>query len=917
MDSKRVVGWLLLVIGGLLVVGVLARVAGRPETVGAVEPAPGSDVLLITIDTTRADRIGCYGGDEKATPNIDGIAETGVRFANAQAVAPITLPSHTSMLTGLYPPKHGIRNNGLFAVPGDVESLAEAFSDRGYATGAFVSAAVLARRYGLDRGFDVYDDDLSQGMNRSRRTVPARRGDLTAEAALRWLDARTSDERFFCWVHLYDPHAPYDPPIEYRQRYPSDPYQGEIAFTDEVIGSLLAWLEVSGRSSSTVVAVVSDHGEAFGEHGEKTHAILLHQATTAVPWVMSGPGLPAGAEIQAPVSGVDVAPTLAWIAGVRPPNEDRMDGSVVFDLETIKERASGSRLVYSETLLPTYQYGWAPLQGIRRAEWQLVAGRFSQVFNLQDDPRELIDVSGRNPDVQEWLRADLDEYPTTEAGADANARLELSRAEMAQLEALGYLGADTPVRGNGPDPRNVIGAHVQIEEARILSNQGALDDAIEALAETLDMDPGNVAALAMRAQLFINLGQFDEARTDLRHSLEIDPENASTYALMARAEMLSGQPERALEIARIGSTKRGAFGQLTAMEANALMTLGRRDQAIAVLDDRLAEVPEDPDLLAARAQIHMADGQSDAAEQLLRRAVGVDAMHVTSRFVLARLLNGEGRQGEAVALLEDMLEIQPGHPAALAMLGDIQITDPESARTYLEEAVRLDPSRFEPLVNLGMVYIELGLAEQAEASLRRALELREGDLACRNNLAVALTLQGRLDEAERDLRRLISEHPGFAQAHNNLALVLQRQGRLGEAEDEARTALEINPGAVDAHLTLADLLLRQGRADQVAARLEPLFSRHPEHLLLAARLGTAYERLGRMDEALPIMRRVVEADPPDVEILLAAARVERAAGDRKRALDIFERVARAAPPGEHRREALAAIQEISRSGSSP
>jgi arylsulfatase A-like enzyme/Tfp pilus assembly protein PilF len=916
MNKMNTVGWLVLATGALVIAAALVLSPGGDTmpTIGEVDPAPGASVLLVTIDTTRADRIGCYGADPGVTPHIDGLARAGVRFSNAQAVAPITLPSHTSMLTGLYPPQHGIRNNGMFALPESVETLASVFERRGYATGAFVSASVLARRYGLNRGFSVYDDDLSQGLNRSRHTVPARRGDLTVEAATRWLAARESDEKFFCWVHLYDPHAPYDPPMEYKQAHPSDPYLGEIAFTDEVIGRLLGWLEDSGRRESTVVAVVSDHGEAFGEHGEKTHAILLHQATTAVPWVMAGPGLPSGETIPAPVSGVDVAPTLAWLAGVEPPNDEVRDGRVVLDIDALSDSASGERLIYSETLLPTFQYGWAPLQGVRRAEWQLIAGRFKQIFNLKDDPRELIDVKDREPDVLTLLEADLDAFPTDDPHQDGEARLELSRSEMEQLEALGYLGTDAVRRGDGPDPRTLIGAHVQIEAARSLSNQGNVDKAIEALGTTLEMDPGNVAALAMRAQLFTSARRFDEAREDLRHSLQIDPDSAATYALMARVEMLSGNPLGALEIARTGSTKRGAFEQLVALQANALMTMNRTDEAVAVLDERLEHNPEDPDLLAARAQIHAVRGEVDAAEELLRTAVRVDAMHITSRFALARLLSDQGRMGEAVALLEDMLQIQPGHPAALAMLGNIQLTDPASAKAYLEEAVRLDPSRFEPMVNLGLVYIQLGYPEQAEGTLRRALALREGDLSCRNNLAIALTLQGRLDEAATELRDLVAEHPDFAEAYNNLALVLERQGRAAEAEAAVRRALELDPSRPDANLTLATMLLERGDNREVVDLLEGLQREHPDHLLVAARLAMAYESLGMTDRALPLFRMVVAANPPDLEILLAAARTEREAGDRAAALDIFERVARAAPPGDNRDEALSAIQEMSRAG---
>ncbi|MEN8165553.1 MAG: sulfatase, partial [Acidobacteriota bacterium] len=267
MRLTKIVAIALIIAGalGLWLSTRIDRPNDIPESVGTF---PGASVVMVTLDTTRADRLGCYGSTAGLTPFLDSLAERGIVFENAQAVAPITLPSHASMMTGLNPVKHEVRNNGMFVLGEDIETLAEVFSENGYATGAFISAQVLVGRYGLDQGFDVYDDDLSQARKAGQTVVPSRRGNVTLESAKRWLETIPEDKPVFMWLHLYDPHAPYDPPGNFRARFPQDPYAGEIAFTDALVADLVNTLDQSGRLDDTVFTVLADHGEALGEHGE-------------------------------------------------------------------------------------------------------------------------------------------------------------------------------------------------------------------------------------------------------------------------------------------------------------------------------------------------------------------------------------------------------------------------------------------------------------------------------------------------------------------------------------------------------------------------------------------------------------------------------------------------------------------------
>jgi choline-sulfatase len=912
MKSPKVIGFVFLAVGiGLGLFSLMPQ--ETRSAVSSIDPTTNANVVLITIDTTRADRLGCYGGDLEVAPVIDGLARRGVLFEQMQAAAPITLPSHTSMLSGLYPYHHGVRNNGMFALPGDVETLATVFHDAGYATGAFVSASVLARRFGLERGFDIYDDDLSRGSHLTRRGVPARRGDLTLEAALDWLGEVPEGNPFFCWLHLFDPHAPYDPPPEFKRRFPTDPYAGEIAFTDSLIGQVMEFLEDRGLSGNTFVHVVADHGEAFGEHGERTHAILLHQATTKVPWIVVGPSVPTGERYQAATSGVDIAATVAALADVPVPNGETADGINVFAVEGTENGANQEREIITEILLPKYQYGWAPLLGVRQGRWQLTRGAYSELFDLQLDPRELSNVSEREKTITAALEERLDTL--TQVSSEDEVRLTLSRSELDQLAALGYIGSEATERQAPPDPRAMIDAHVEFEAGRELVSQGDTDLALKALNGALDRDPGNVAMLTERARLYLRTGQLDDARRDFHRCLTLDPESATVFYGMAQIEIQDRNFDKALELAEIGSTKRGAFESLSVVKARALIGLGRLDDATLFVEERLATNPNDADLLGLRGDIFAHEGDIETAEEYFRMAVAEDALHAPSRFLLAELLKRNGRGAEAVAVLEDLLRIQPGNPRALAAIGDIKIQDSESAVAYLEEAVRLDPKNYEALLNLGRVYLQMGFGTKGEAMLRRAIESRPFSKSAYNNLAVSLIIQGRLAEAEEMLRALLEEHPEFAEARNNLSLTLARRGDLEGAEAEARRAIESNEGLLDPRLTLASILNETGRYAETVDVLELFAEKQPEHTDFSIQYGIGLVGSGRAGEAIPWLEKAVAVtQSSDERVVLALARAKEAVGQQREARDLYELAGQISTTPQNRAEALAAIERLSTEG---
>jgi len=358
----------------------------RPGPILAVPPgaAAGFNILLVTLDTTRADRIGCYGYRRAATPILDRLAASGVRFAEALTAAPETLPAHATLLTGLLPPHHGVRINTEGRLGSLHQTLAEVARGRGYQTAAFVSAFVLDARFGLDQGFDHYDDrvDATRGTAFAAGTNERRAG-ATTDAALAWLRSRDRARPFLLWVHYFDAHAPYDPPEPFASRFAGSLYDGEIAYMDAQLGRLLDGVDAAGPRDKTVVIVVGDHGESLGEHYERTHSVFLYRSTVRVPLVFSNPRLfPKPAVVDgAVVSLADVAPTLLDLLGVEdPPDRD--------GVSLLATKADPRRGVYVESLVPWLDFGWAPLFGLRTLRESYVLAPRPECYDLRTDPEE-------------------------------------------------------------------------------------------------------------------------------------------------------------------------------------------------------------------------------------------------------------------------------------------------------------------------------------------------------------------------------------------------------------------------------------------------------------------------------------------------------------------------------------------------
>ena len=489
------------------------------------QPAP-ERVVLVSIDTLRADHVGCYGAPARATPTIDAIAAAGVRFEVAISPAPLTLPSHATLLTGMDPPRHGVHNNGTFRLGDDVPLLQEALREEGFETGAFVGAVVLDRQYGLARGFDHYDDRI--GLRRAGEFGYAeRRAAEVVRAAREWV-ART-DGRFFLWVHLFDPHADYDPPPPARKAF-ADPYLAEIAYADAQLARLLNDIRLRWPEGDTLLVVTSDHGESRGEHGEGGHSYTLYDVTQRIPLVMAGPGLPRGKVVSSPVRLSDVAPTILRMVGRTPP--PGLDGR---DLRPLWEGEAGEeRSAYLETLAPRLDMGWSALYGLRSSRFKYLRAPRPELYDLENDPRELRNLASQRPELVKELDTALS--ARLEEARPVESNLVVDELRRAQIESLGYVVADSVDEVElgsvgGLDPKDGLAQLTSWGTALALLDEGRPDEALEGL---LAVEEGGLLLELLRADAAVRAGR---------------PELAERFALAAR-ELAGGEhPDVVLALA--------------------------------------------------------------------------------------------------------------------------------------------------------------------------------------------------------------------------------------------------------------------------------------------------------------------------------------------------------------------------------
>jgi len=498
------------------------------------------NVLIITLDTTRADRLGCYGFNLAHTAAIDQLAREGVRFSDAIGAAPITMPAHSSIFTGLYPTAHGVRDNGAYALGADAVTLAERLHDAGYTTHAFVSALVLNRRYGLNQGFETYDDDLWAEDDPKLFMIRERQAPKTADRFLAWFDGWDKDRSkpFFTWIHFFDPHQPYKA-SRADLAVSVSAYDAEIMGVDRQIGRIVDTLRSRGVLDDTLLIVTADHGESLGEHGEQTHAIFVYDATVHVPLIVRSPKLFTPATYSAPVRSVDITPTVLDVLGL--PKNKAADGQSLLD--AMQGRKSPPQLAqYSESLLSEVGFGMAPLFSIRDGGYKYIRAPRPELFDLRADPRELNNLISSQPRVAARLNAELTTVMTDSrrhlVKASANP---MTRETEESLQALGYLAPHAERTGmQGMDPKDGLPIHNKMEEGRHWAQRGDWARAEPLLLEVLAATPRNVSALNVLGLIGVKKGDGDKAFKYYEQSLAIDPDQFRVHGILGAIDLTQG-----------------------------------------------------------------------------------------------------------------------------------------------------------------------------------------------------------------------------------------------------------------------------------------------------------------------------------------------------------------------------------------
>jgi arylsulfatase A-like enzyme/tetratricopeptide (TPR) repeat protein len=798
---------LLLIVGGALTVLYNLALISNPIT---QQIAPGLEesagigaeagalrdfnLLLISMDTTRADHLHAYGHLGVRTPNLDGLAAHGVLFSQAITPSPSTLPAHSTLMTGLYPIHHGARANGTFRLSDEAQTLAETLRAAGYRTGAAISAFVLDGRFGLPQGFDDYDDDLTHGIKHSAHMFRERPAELTNEAVFAWLDAHDPSEKFFYWVHYFDPHAAYLPPEPYRSQYAQDRYSGEISYGDAQIGRLLEKLEALGVRDRTLVVFAADHGEGLGEHGEMTHAMLIYDATLRVPMIFSAPPpFPQGVVVSAQTSLIDVMPTVLDLLGVAAP--PGLDG------RSLRGPApAGPRPLYIENLSTQVLHGWAPLLGVRRDDYKFIHAPKPEIYDLRNDPGELENLYDTHPvlaaEMQEQLRAFVDDDPYMGTAAQQNLPLDPETEEL--LRSLGYVFT---AKGTAPatpdsyqlDPKDMVVHWEKVQTAVHQHMQGEVAESIRGFEEALAEVPDDIWARHVLASAYRTYGEYEKAY-EMNLSIE------------------QRQPDDAGTVASVGSS---------------LLQLGRVEEA----------------------------------EEKLKRALELDPRSGSARLGLAQIAQRRRDEVRALALLDEVIEIDPGSsgPAAYVAIGRLKLRkrELEPAREAFRAALEIDRMHAGAYDGLADVLIEEGEPDAALPYLETALRFQPAQPATLTTLAQIYRDRGELDRAIELSERALEMSPKFAAAYNNLGRIHRKRGDDETAFEMYDRAIEYAPRFDAAHVNRAQLLLASGREDEAIDAFREALRANPFNYIALANLGVREFKDGALRKSAALFARAI------------------------------------------------------------
>jgi len=738
-----------------VVIMIIASVScSRQEFV----PADDRDlnVLVITLDTIRADRLGAYGNPHIRTGFVDGLAERGVVFDRCIAPTPLTLPSHTSLFTGTYPVFHGVRDNSNYVVPAELTTMAELFSEEGYRTGGFIGAFVLSKRWSLDQGFETYTEPES-GYDPTMMSFAQiqRPADAVVDDAIAWL-RKESEQPWFAWVHLYDPHLPYEPPLNFAREYPDDPYLGEVAFADAQLSRLHDFLQSTGLDSNTIVVFAGDHGEGLGDHGEFDHGLLIYQTTARVPLIIVHPDSTSkGVRREEVVSLVDIMPTIAEALDLPLPGGVQgqslwplIGGAGEFD----------ERPVYAETLYPELHFGWSSLKAIQDRQYQLIHSSDPELYDLVGDPAQVVNLFETQPDVARRMTRELKALVGKLERGAMDASYEPDAESIAMLAALGYVtagvGSDEGQSIDDlPSPRNMLPIYNLFGKAAAAVSAGDEAGGEKMLLEIVEANNSLVDAWISLGKLYRSQGRMAEALSVFREAHDRRPLDPSLVSKLADALISTGQPAEAEQLLLAAQAKHPDNPYIVYALARALENTGRFGESEELFRESLRLDPRLASAHVRLAALALRRGDINTVNVQLDAALRLDPGVPDASLIRGQLLESQNRIDEAAQAFRNELNSSPNSLPAAISLSRLEGRRGRTAEQerVLRHAIQANPQSPGPYLVLAISFLQRGEryaegVELAEAALKQGPKGEE----LRITYVLLASFYGRLGDSERE-----------------------------------------------------------------------------------------------------------------------------------------------------------------------
>ena len=651
-----------LLLSVVVVAGIIVWVAidRRPELEVGRDPArPATqprNVLLITLDTMRADRLGTYGYSAARTPNLDGLARTGVRFDDATAPAPITGPSHAAILTGVLPARLGVIDNATTALPERAATLAEALSAKGFATGAFVGAFILDRPYGFAQGFDTFQSGFTR-VDSGTEANAERPANEVVDEALAWLASVPADLRFFGWVHLYDAHVRYSPPAPFAADY-----DGEVAFVDQQVGRLLTALRARQAAESTLVIAIGDHGESLGEHGEDEHGVFLYDAVLRIPFLASGPGVKPAHVVTDQVRALDVAPTILDLLGIAAPQG--IDG---VSLASLLGGGTRSEVPpsYAESLYPKLHYGWSELRAIRADGWKAIDAPKPELYNLREDPREQNNLYTAQPALADRMIADASRLGRELAKETSTPALQPDADTLERLRSLGYVGASAAKPGGprGPDPKDRIAERREynalIAEAIDDLRGGRPESAVPKFRRLIQINERAYDLHLFLGEAYERLGRPEPALGEYEYAALLNPRSVIPLVAAAQLHLRRGDVASARERHRRAVTVQPQAYEVLLLSARILEMDAKPHEALTTYERAVTRNPANPRARIEIVRVATQFGRWDVADRHLRQLLEMSYQPARTYFALGRVAQAQGRTADAASNYREALRLDP------------------------------------------------------------------------------------------------------------------------------------------------------------------------------------------------------------------------------------------------------------------